>query len=209
MPDSFQQLSIANFLESLAQGTPSPGGGSAIALAGALAASLTGMVAALTTGRERYAAVNEEMQAIGDQARELRLVFARLADEDAAAFASVIAAHRLPKHSEAEAQERRAAVASALRAAIETPMATAEASVAVLRLAEAVALRGNPSGSSDAAVAALLARAVLLGARQNAQANAQALRDETIMRDTRARLQTLVAAGEAAAASVAAAVPGE
>ncbi len=209
MADFFHELTVGEFLDALADGTPSPGGGSAIALAGALAAALAGMVASLTVGRDRYKTVEPEMLKLRDEARELQLRFARLADEDAAAFMAVIAARRLPGHTEAEAQQRRTAIASAMRAAIQTPLATAEASVAVLRLAETAAVLGNRSATSDAAVAGLLARATLLGARENALANLRAVHDEAFAGEVRARLEALTAAGEATAARVAAAVSGE
>jgi formiminotetrahydrofolate cyclodeaminase len=205
MPESLSLMTIAEVLDSMATGEPAPGGGSALALAGSFGAALVQMVASLTLGRERFAGVEQEIATARERAGDLRDRLAHLADEDIAAFTQVAAAYGLPKDTAEERAARRDAIRSAMRAAAGPPVGTAEACVEVLRLAELVATHGNRNASGDAFAAALLARAALLGARQNALANLAPLRDEAYAAEVRSRLDELAAAGEQAAARTSAA----
>src|SRR5207245_5127454 len=104
-------------LEERAGGAPVPGGGSAAALAGALAGALVAMVARLTTGRKAYAAVQGRVAEIVAEADALRAQLRRLVDDDAAAYARVSAAHKLPQ----DAPGRRRAVDEAAVGAAPPP----------------------------------------------------------------------------------------
>src|SRR5437773_34804 len=88
---------LDGWLDQLAGGAPVPGGGSAAALAGALAAALVAMVARLTIGRKTYAGVQQRVAEILAEADALRAQLRRLVDDDAAAYTKVSAAYRLPK----------------------------------------------------------------------------------------------------------------
>ncbi len=57
------------FLNELADGTPTPGGGSAAAYSAAMGAALVGMVARLTIGKKKYAAVEDRMHAMAAAGR--------------------------------------------------------------------------------------------------------------------------------------------
>jgi glutamate formiminotransferase/formiminotetrahydrofolate cyclodeaminase len=83
------------FLDAVAANTPTPGGGSVAALAGALAAALTTMVGRLTVGKKKYADVKDEVGAIILDAERLRATLAARINEDAAAFDAVMAANKL------------------------------------------------------------------------------------------------------------------
>src|SRR5207302_20710 len=109
---------LDGWLEELAGGAPVPGGGSAAALAGALAAALVAMVARLTTGRKAYAAVQERVAALLAEADALRAQLRRLVDDDAAAYARVSEAYRIPKGD----PTRTRAVDQALVGAAQTPL---------------------------------------------------------------------------------------
>ena len=91
-----------DFLDALASGDPTPGGGSAAAMAGAAGAALVAMVARVTIGKKRYAAVEETMQQALVRAEALRSRLQTLIEEDASAFDAVSAAYRLPKASAEE-----------------------------------------------------------------------------------------------------------
>src|SRR5437867_5336176 len=162
---------LDGWLEDLAAGTPAPGGGSAAALAGALAGALVAMVARLTTGRKAYAGVQERVAAILAEADALRAQLRRLVDDDAAAYARVSAAYRRPR----EDPGRTRAVDEALVGAAETPLATARGAVRLIALAREMADIGNKNAGSDAKVAEALARAALAGAVENVRVNVQAL----------------------------------
>lgn len=168
------------FLSELAAGSATPGGGSAAAVAGAMAASLVHMVAELTVGRERYANVEDEMRQVRERAAGLQSRFARLAQDDGAAFDSVMRAYRMPKDTEAQRAERSTAIQNALEEAIRVPLDTARAGVETLHQAQIAASRGNANASTDAAVGGHLAATAVHGAALNVRVNADSLRDEGV-----------------------------
>jgi formiminotetrahydrofolate cyclodeaminase len=200
------RLSIDDFLSAVASVSPVPGGGPVTALAGALGAALTGMVARLTIGRERYAPYDAEMRDLLPQADALRQKLTDLMDADAAAYTSVMAAYRLPTDTQEQRAERVAAIQSALRGAVETPLAAAAACVDVLRLAVQAARHGNRNAAGDAAVAALMAHAGLQGAGRNVQINLRAVRDQAFCREVERRVAALLVEGESALAAALSAV---
>ena len=167
--------SLEEFATALAAGTPTPGGGSAAALAGALAAGLVGMVCDLTIGRDNYRDHEEALRAVRGRAAALRRDLLALVDRDAQAYAAVVEARRLPRATAAEQAARTDAVARATLFATETPMATADACAALLGLAVEAASRGNVNAASDAGTAALLAYAGLRGGVLNVRTNLEGL----------------------------------
>src|SRR5690242_8358619 len=113
---------INEFLSAVAAPTPTPGGGSVSALAGALSAALSRMVAGLAQGKTGYEAVAAELAEIENRGRKLQSRLEALIDEDARAYDLVIAAMRMPKTSDAEKAARVAAMQSAYRKATEVPL---------------------------------------------------------------------------------------
>ena len=172
-------VSLSGFVSSVASSTPTPGGGSVAAHVGALAAALAQMVAALTVGRKKYAAVDAEMKQIGLQAAELGNTLAALVEADARAYTAVSEAYKLPKEPEAAASRRSAAIADALLGAALVPLDTARACARVAELAATVAVKGNTNAVSDAGVAALLAEAACRGAGYNVRINIAAMADKS------------------------------
>ncbi len=162
---------LEQFSERLAAGTPTPGGGSAAALSGVLAASLIHMVCELTIGREKYREHEEAVRTMRDRAEALRRDLLILVDRDAEAYDDVMKAIRMPKGSEAEKTTRKEALTQANLFATETPMATAEACSALMRLAVELVDRGNRNAISDVGSAALLAYAGLRGGVLNVRIN--------------------------------------
>lgn len=196
--DRLIDLSIRAFSERLASVDPAPGGGSASAVAGALAAGLAAMVARLTIGREKYAAHQDEMQQVLAQAERLRAQMLALVDADTAAYQNVMEAYRLPKGDAAQLAARKAAIQEALMHAADIPLAAAEASVQVLNLAALAAQHGNKNAASDASVAALLAHASLHGAARNVRINLEQIVDKQFCSSTELRLSGVIENGEAA-----------
>lgn len=165
--------SLDGWLDELASGTPAPGGGSAAALAGALAAALVAMVSRLTLGRKAYAAVTERVEAVLREAEEARTALRTLVELDAAAYGVVMAAYGLPKGL----PERSRRIDEALLEAAKTPLATAHSAARLSVLAEELARIGNKNARSDAKVAEALARAALAGALENVRVNVAGLSD--------------------------------
>jgi glutamate formiminotransferase/formiminotetrahydrofolate cyclodeaminase len=166
---------LDGWLAQLAGPEPTPGGGSAAALAGALAAALVAMVGRLTTGRKIYAEVEDEFRDLTARAEGLRTELRRLVDVDAAAFNSVSAAHRLPKATEPQRAARVKAIDEALMGAATVPFEVAQTAAEVAALARRAAEAGNKNAVSDAAVAATLALAAANGAAYNVEINVAAL----------------------------------
>jgi len=162
-------------MEAIASCSPAPGGGTAAALAGVMAASLVEMVANLTLGRKKYAAVQAEMSALAREARELRGALSELAAEDARAYEEVMDAYKLPKDSLSAKETRETAVEKALHRAALVPLRTAEAALAVMEKAEIAARRGNQNALTDAGVATLLSSAAVRGALLNVKVNLHTL----------------------------------
>jgi formiminotetrahydrofolate cyclodeaminase len=194
-------LPATELLERFASPEPTPGGGSAAALAGALAAALAAMVASLPKTRSGSAEERARLDAALGWAREAGSRLRGLVDEDSAAYDGVVAAYRLPKSTPEELAARRQAVARAMARATEVPLATAEACLVVLKAAQEAVAHGNPNAASDARTAGALARAGLLGAAENVRVNAASLDAEAAAASTE-RVQALVAEGSERARSL-------
>jgi glutamate formiminotransferase / formiminotetrahydrofolate cyclodeaminase len=181
----------SSFLDDLAAATPTPGGGSAAAQAGAMGAALVAMVARLTIGKKKYSAVEDQMKEILMQAERLRRELTDAVEEDSAAFTAVMAAFKLPKDSPAQQAARMATIEAANLKAAQVPLSVAVKAVSVLALAEQVVALGNVNAISDGASAAAMSRAALASAGYNVTINLAALTDKTIGEHLLTRLETL------------------
>jgi len=175
--DSVSTHSPEGFLAAVASADPVPGGGSVAAFAGALGAALTTMVAGLTLGKKKYAAVESEIAVIASSAKVLMTKLEGLVASDAVVYSAVSSAYKMPKGTEAEIDARRQAITTALLAAAEVPLETARACAGVADLAADIAAKGNSNAITDAGVAALLAEAGCKGAAYNVRINVASLDD--------------------------------
>jgi formiminotetrahydrofolate cyclodeaminase len=187
----FSDRTIRRFLEDLASSAPTPGGGTAAALAGAMGASLAEMVTALTLAREKYAAAHEAMRAIAAAAAAAREELLRLAREDAEAYDEVVAARRLPKGTEAEKSAREERLSGAVRRAAEVPLHTARAAAGLLVSVPELAEKGNPNAASDSGAAAVLLEAAVQGALLNVAINLPGIPDPGLADQMRRETETL------------------
>jgi formiminotetrahydrofolate cyclodeaminase len=191
-----EPFNLSSFLDELASGEPTPGGGSAAALASALGAALAAMVANLTLGRKRYVDVDTQMQAVLHEAETLRAQLTALVADDAQAYERVRAAYRLPKESADDLAARNAAIQSAMQGASLTPLETMRACIAVLRLAEQATTLGNINAATDGAVGALLAQAGLRGAALNVRVNLGGIDDRSFASACEQEVAILLAEAE-------------
>ena len=174
-----RELTLDQFTEALASAAATPGGGSASALSGALAASLLAMVARNTAANPSFADRASALEEIATGAERLREELIALVDEDAAAFERVMAAFRLPKETPALKEARSRQIQAAYREAVEPPLLVCQHALRVLALAGRAAPLGNPNAVSDVGVAALLAASALDGAALNVEINLGSIKDET------------------------------
>lgn len=184
------------YLDSLASGQPTPGGGSAAALVGALGAALNSMVANFTVGREKYAAVEEEVRARLAESERLRAELQRLTQADTEAYGGVSAAYQLPRGTDEEKAARAAAIEEALKAAAQAPLAAARAAHAVLKVAASLVDKGNPNLITDVGVAAKFALAALECAVLNVEINLVSIRDQAYVNRVTEELKPLIRESE-------------
>jgi glutamate formiminotransferase/formiminotetrahydrofolate cyclodeaminase len=182
-----------SFVEELAAPTPTPGGGSAAAYAGAMGAGLVAMVAGLTIGKKKYAEVEAEMQAIRVVAENLRKELTQAVDDDAGAFEAVMGAYRLSKENEELAAVRSSAIVTATLNAAHVPLHVAEDVVKVMELALKCVRKGNLSAISDAMSGFAMCRAALTAAGYNVRININSLEDKTAGEKMLAELKDLEA----------------
>jgi glutamate formiminotransferase / formiminotetrahydrofolate cyclodeaminase len=188
-PSGLASLPVGRFADRLSTGTPTPGGGSAAALVGALGAALSSMVASLTFGK----GVDDEMESIGRDAQSLKDAFVAAVDRDTDAFDALMAAFRLPRSN----PDRAARIAEATLGATLVPLEVEEMCVETLELLLAVARDGNVNAVTDAGVGGLCALTAAEGASLNVRVNLTALEgyDDLERRRTAAlaRCRTLAA----------------
>ncbi|ACL61855.1 methenyltetrahydrofolate cyclohydrolase [Methylobacterium nodulans] len=188
---------IARFLDGLASEQPTPGGGGAAAISGAMGAALVSMVCNLTIGKKKYAEVEEELKGIRQRAEALRATLTGMIAEDVAAFDAVMGAYGLPKATEEEKTARTEAIQVALRQATDVPLACCRACRAVIDLAAVTADKGNLNVISDAGVAVLSAYAGLRSAALNVYVNAKAIADRDFAGSRLSELEALLSGAEA------------
>lgn len=167
------EKNVDKFLETLASSAPTPGGGGAAALCGALAIALGNMVGNLTLGKKKYAAVQEDIAALNEKAEALRADFVALIDADAEAFAPLSKAYGIPKDD----PERAEVMETALLKAVQPPMEIMRKCVKALELIAEYAAKGSALAISDAGCAAAIIRAACEAAALNVLVNTKPMRD--------------------------------
>jgi formiminotetrahydrofolate cyclodeaminase len=186
------QRPIGIFLDELASGAPTPGGGSAAAIIGAMGAALVSMVCNVTIGKKGHEAVESEMKSVRDESEKLRLRLTALIAEDVAAFDALMAAYRLPKSNEEDKSRRAAAIQSSLLGATETPLKCARACAEVVALSRRAGEKGYAGVISDAGVGVLAANTALRSAALNVYINAPSLKDRAFADAATAELEKLL-----------------
>ena len=178
---------VEPFIEQLAAPTATPGGGSAAAASGAMAAGLTNMVASMSRGKKAYlqyeAPLSEAIARLGQLREELKAAI----DADAESYILVMKAYKAAK----ESPNGDAAINAALKQATSIPLGVAERVAEVVQIASKLAPITNPNMKSDLATAVALAKAALAGALANVEINLGSLKDEAFVTETRKRAEAL------------------
>ena len=174
----FADLTVAQFLDALASPEPTPGGGTAAAIAGATGVALLTMVAGLSKTRHQTGDEAQVLTAVRTPLVSVRERLLTLADVDTESFNQVMAAYRLPRGTDAEKAARKEAVQQALKAATEAPLETLRATAEAVTQAGVVAACGNRSAESDIRVALELLEAAAASAAANVEINLVSLSDE-------------------------------
>lgn len=204
-----QDLTVYTFLKELSSKSPTPGGGGAAGLGGAVGAALGEMVVNLTLGKKKYADVEEEMQSILEKLETLKTEFIRLADEDGIVFAPLAAAYGLPSATEEEKMHKQAVLEENLLKASLVPVSVMERAVEALELMDILAEKGSRLAVSDVGVGVQFIRSALLGAKMNVSINTGLMKNrekavslneqaEKLAQEGTRRADTIYAAVEAA-----------
>lgn len=183
----FKELQIHEFLNLLSSDSPTPGGGTVSALAGALSASLLEMVCSITLKKSD----SEELKAVKEKARKWSEELSELMDLDSEAFDEVISSFSLPKNTEEEKEIRSKKIQDALKKASEIPLKTALLCFSIFNELKNVENRINPNVMSDWKVAKNLALSGLLGGLSNVEINLPSIKDEEFKRKMMEEVKTL------------------
>jgi glutamate formiminotransferase/formiminotetrahydrofolate cyclodeaminase len=178
-PEGLITETVAGFVDVLSQDSAAPGGGSVAALAGALSAALSSMVASLTFAKQGMEESRPTMESAGRDAQSLKDWFLTAVDRDTEAFNGVIAAIRLPRSTEEERAIRETAMATANLDATIVPLEVLERTIEALELALVAARDGNPNSVTDAGVGGVCALAAAEGASLNVRINLDGLDGDT------------------------------
>jgi formiminotetrahydrofolate cyclodeaminase len=178
---------VSDLLDAFASPDPTPGGGSAAALAGAIGASLLAMVAGMPKTKTGSPESREALDAARGRLMAARATLTGLVDRDSAAYDLVVAAYGQPKGTDAEKAARRVAIQHAMQIATDVPLETATACAGALGDAAAVEAHGNPNAASDVGTGIALLGAGLRGALLNVDANIGSLTDPVVVAEFQRR----------------------
>jgi formiminotetrahydrofolate cyclodeaminase len=206
---SLLDATVRELLDAFSSATPTPGGGSASALAGAIGAALLTMVTTLPKTRGNTELERAVLAEAAGRLRALRDHLADLVPRDSEAYDMVVSAYRMPKGSAEAQQERKTAIQRALRQATDVPLETARACALGIAESERVAAHASRSATSDVGVALELLRAGLRGAALNVHINLETQEDVAFAIASRRELEELAHTADEAARRTAASLQNE
>ena len=188
-------MTVKGLVDEVSRATPAPGGGSVSALASALGAGLSSMVAGLTISKKKYLKVKDLMAEIGEEAQKVKEELVRGIDDDTDAFNEYFVALKMPKNTEEEKKAREKAMLEGLKKAISVPLKTAENSLKAIEVAIKVAENGNINSVTDAGVGGEVAYAGLRGAVLNVLINLPGIEDKEFVNEMKEKTDSLLNKG--------------
>ena len=198
----FAKQQIESFVQDLNSTKPMPGGGSAAAVCGAMAAALAGMSAHMTVGKKKYTAVEDRMQEIITEIGTLQAEMLDMAQEDADMYSLVLQAYKLPNTTAEESEVRRKAIEEASKTAVASSLKLTGACVRIMKLAYTTVTEGNRMMVTDGSASALLARACQQVAAYNVRINLGGVKDKAVAAEAERMLAGHLSEGEALQAEV-------
>ena len=180
---------VEPFVEQLAAPTATPGGGSAAAASGAMAAGLATMVATMSRGKKAYLQYESELSRAIARLAGLREELKAAIDGDAESYNAVMKAYKSAKDSTGA----ESIIDTALKQATSIPLGVAERAREVAGIAEGLKAITNPNMKSDLVTALALARAAVEGALANVEINLESLKDAGFVAEIRKRAALLKA----------------
>ena len=178
---------VEPFVEQLAAPTATPGGGSAAAASGAMAAGLATMVASMSRGKKAYVQHERELSEAIGRLSQLREELKAAIDADADSYNAVMNAYKTDKSS----AEGDGLIDTALKQATSVPLSVAERAKEVAEIADKLKPITNPNMKSDLTTASALARAAIEGALANVEINLESVKDQHFAGEIRKRAITI------------------
>lgn len=194
--------SLEKYVGDLAAKLPAPGGGSAAALVGSLAAALNSMVLNFTVGNEKFKANaesivdEEEAKRVLASSEKLRNELLNLVQEDVNVYSKVSGAYKMPRATDEEKNKRNEMIQVSLKEAVKVPLRTLEISIEVMRISEVLLKLGNPNLISDVGVAACLADATLKSSIINIEVNLSSIKDKEFAAQMRKKVNEVETEGD-------------
>lgn len=186
--NSREEMLIIEFLDELASKAPTPGGGGAAAMVGAVGIALGNMVGSLTVGKKKYAAVEAEIIELNKRAEKLRKDMYELIKGDAEAFMPVAKAYGIPKDDPSRGEVMEAA----LKGAAEVPLKIMRSCCEALGLIKEYAEKGSVLAISDAGCAAVICKAALESAALNVYINTKSMKDREFAESMNIEVQNMM-----------------
>lgn len=172
LPANFSSRSIGGYLGALANGSPTPGGGSAAGLAGALGCSLGEMVCQLSLAKQE----NDTLASLATKFAEMTEHLIALAARDELAFGSYRSAVAMPRSNDKEKAARRAAIELALVGAADVPLEACGVGIAAIGYLSQTAVLGTAHALGDLMTGGFLLQAMVLGSLENVVANTELMK---------------------------------
>ncbi len=189
---NFNEMTIKDFVQTLASKEPVPGGGGASALIGSIGVALGNMVGSLTVGKKKYADVEEDIKVLMFKSERLSEKLQELIDKDAESFAPLAKAYSLPKETEEEIAERNMVMEAALEGASLVPIEIMETVCEAIDIVGEFARKGSKLAISDAGVAAIALRSALLGASLNVFINTSSMKNRALAMELEGRADEMI-----------------
>jgi methenyltetrahydrofolate cyclohydrolase len=202
----YRQEPLIRYLDDAAAAQPTPGGGSVAAMAAVLASTMASMAAGFTAGREKFKAVEPEIQQALARLAELRQRLLDFVHDDMAAYAAIMAAYKLPKATEAEKASRAEAVRGATKSSLVLVQRVLGAAAETIAISRRLADIANPNLVSDVGVAAELALGAVKAAQINVAVNLAGYNDAADAAAVRSSVEATAAEAERLAAETRAVV---
>ena len=187
------EMKLTDFVDEVSRESPAPGGGSIAALAGALGASLSSMVSNLTANKRGSESVDSVLNEAADKCQDIKNALVKAIDDDTNAFNDYMDAMRLPKKTDDQKKARFEAMQAGLKKAVHVPLDTAKLSLKAVKIAEAVAVNGNPASITDVGVGAQSAYTGVIGGVYNVLINLGDIKDEAFVNEMRETCKELKA----------------
>ncbi|HZK25551.1 MAG TPA: cyclodeaminase/cyclohydrolase family protein [Oscillospiraceae bacterium] len=183
------------FLDELASKAPTPGGGGAAAMGGAIGMALSNMVGNLTIGKKKYAAVEEEVKALVEQGYKIITELKALVDKDAEVFAPLSKAYGLPKDTPEQAAHKAKVLEDCSKLACSVPMEIMRKSYEGIKIHERMGEIGTKLALSDVGCGVTFLKSALISGYLNVLINVNTIKDEQFVSETFAETSHLIEDG--------------